>query len=491
MAGYSYYEAARILLTGDPGRLRNVAGNWTGFASACRQAAQSISGVAGNVTAQHGQAYQYFGSRAEDVAQWLTVVAGIAEKKAEELRRVGAAGVTAQFRRDEIVRDYENQVAGIRAMDAIAHAFTAESLPPGGSPTAQAQLRDAENAAARQLNAEIDKWSAVFDEITVATVPPAPGPSGTSDPGSPSRPAPPQTLADPATPDGTATGTSTVGGQATPVVTDHGIGGSPPMSPVVGTEGGDFAGWVRDPTTGYLVDPATGREFDSATGRWIDPITGRPFGELTQYASRLEGLHGGLPGQGLLATGGGVGLASSGLASSGPTYGGYNFGALYGGAIPPSLAASNPAALQLGQQAARHMDVKSFAAQQLAAREAAQGARPFVPPMAHGGSAGVATSGSATGPRYPGAPTSIWTHRPAGGVNPGAAGRLAGSLHSAAGDGRPPVPPLTAPGTPAGQDGSRAQQPNQVVRLKDDVWAHRRRAVRGVLGDSPQDHQRH
>lgn len=485
MAGYSYPEAARLLLTGEPTRMQNVATNWTGFASACKLAAQNISGVSGNVTAQHGQAYQNFGSRAEGVAQWLNAVAGIAEEVAEGLTRAGGTGSTAQFRRDEIVRDHENHTAGIRAMDAVANAFTAEPLPPGGSPTAQAQVREAENAAAQQLNVEIDKWSAAFDGFTVAAVPPAPGPSGTSDPGGPSGPAPIQVGAGPATPSGTAAGIPTGGDQAAPVVAGHGIGGNHPISPVVSAEGGDFAGWVRDPTTGYLVDPATGREFDPTTGRWIDPVTGQPFGELTQYAARLEGLHGGVPAQGLLATGSGVGLASGG-----PAYGGYNFAALYSGAIPPSLAASNPAALQLGQQAARHMDVKSFAAQQLAAREAAQGARPFVPPMAHGGSAGVATSGRAAGPRYPGAPASIWTRRPAGGVNPGAAGGLAGSSGNPAGGGRPPVPPVTAPSAPAVQDGSHAQQPSRAMRLRDDVWAHRRRAVYGVLGDPPQDDQR-
>ncbi len=451
MAGYSYPEAARILTSGNPGRLRNVAGNWTGFASACKVAAQKISGVSGDVTAQRGQAYQNFGSRADDFARWLIFVAGIAEQKAEELRKAGAAGVTAQFRRDEIVRDYDNRVAEILAMDAVANAMMAVPAPPGSSPTAQAQLREAENTATRQLNAEIDTWSGVFDGITVAAVPPAPGTSGTPGPGSPSRPGPAQTMTGPGAPVETTAATPTMGDQDGPVAAEHGIDAGRPTSPVVGTEGGDFAGWVRDPTTGYLVDPATGREFDSTTGRWIDPVTGRPFGEVAQYASRLEGLHGGLSAPGSPIIGSGVGSGGSGVG-----HGGYNYAALYGGTIPPSLVASNPAALQLGQQAARHLDAKSFAAQQLAAREAAQGNRTFAPPVAHGGSAEGAPINRAASPRYPGAPAGIWTGRPAGGVDPGAASRLAGSPGGLTGGGSPTG--ATASGAPTSQDGRRAQQ---------------------------------
>uniref|UniRef100_UPI001D13082D hypothetical protein n=1 Tax=Streptomyces otsuchiensis TaxID=2681388 RepID=UPI001D13082D len=66
--------------------------------------------------------------------------------------------------------------------------------------------------------------------------------------------------------------------------------GQYPHARVLGPERGDFAGWVESPATGYLTDPATGREFDSVSGRWIDPVTGRPFGEVTEYASRLSGI---------------------------------------------------------------------------------------------------------------------------------------------------------------------------------------------------------
>ena len=142
-----------------------------------------------------------------------------------------------------------------------------------------------------------------------------------------------------------------------------------PPGLVVGPEGGDFAGWVRDPDTGYLVDPATGQEYDPVTGRFVDPVTGKPFGDVRQYVSRLEGLPGTSGPAGLLADRpGGIGLmpTGGGLAPS-PN--------LFGGAVPPSLFMSNPAVAQLRATARNSMAAKAYAANELALSEARQGGR--------------------------------------------------------------------------------------------------------------------
>ncbi|ONK16062.1 hypothetical protein [Streptomyces sp. MP131-18] len=167
--------------------------------------------------------------------------------------------------------------------------------------------------------------------------------------------------------------------------------GEYPHSSVMGPEQGDFAGWQRDPGTGYLVDPATGREFDPATGRWIDPVTGKPFGEATEYAARLSGLG---TGSGGLASPGGLALvAPPGVAGGGSG----GLAGLYGGVLPPSIAHAGPAGGQVLSQAMRNMDRNAHVATQMAMRESAQGGRPFMPPPAMAG--GAAGGGQGRGGR--------------------------------------------------------------------------------------------
>ncbi|MFD7512992.1 hypothetical protein ACFV5N_27145, partial [Streptomyces sp. NPDC059853] len=195
--------------------------------------------------------------------------------------------------------------------------------------------------------------------------------------------------------------------------------GSYPHAAVQGPERGDFAGWVRSPSTGFLVDPATGREFDPVTGRWIDPVTGRPFGEVTEYAARLSGL----------GTGPGTVVTSTGLAAVGGGAAAAGLAGLYGGTVPPSVGNAGPARPQLTQQALRNLGHRATVANTFALREAAQGGRPYTPPP--GASAGGQRGGGRTaGPgRFSAVTTAL--REPAAtwrtGTAPGgAAGRLGG-----------------------------------------------------------------
>ena len=200
----------------------------------------------------------------------------------------------------------------------------------------------------------------------------------------------------------------------------------------LGPTSGPFAGFVQDPTSGNLIDPATGRQAD-ASGRFLDPITGEPFGPVSPFVSRLEGLDGGVSPVGGLLGGvpGGLGTSPGALApvagaggaavgagvgtAAGRGRGGSgSFAALYGGVVPPSLAGNNPAAAQLRQQAATNLSTMAGTAQRytaIASGQAAPGA--YLPPMAGGGGGmaggggGAARRGGRSGPRVA-EPASVW-----------------------------------------------------------------------------------
>jgi hypothetical protein len=234
---------------------------------------------------------------------------------------------------------------------------------------------------------------------------------------------------------------------------------------------------VRDPGTGYLVDPATGREFDPVTGRWIDPVTGKPFGDVVQYASRLEGLSGGT-GVGVLAAGGGGGGVGYAPLFGGGGLTGASVAGMYGGAVPPSLMGNNPASAQLRATAANEMAAKAYAASQLGAREAAAGGRPFVPPMQAGGHGVAAARGGAS--RNPRTRMLIesaqtWTAGNRAPARDIGAGSRAGGGQAGA---HPFVPPTTG-GAPA--TSSTRNRPDWLV--EDDVWSDGAQATGGVLGE--------
>jgi hypothetical protein len=236
---------------------------------------------------------------------------------------------------------------------------------------------------------------------------------------------------------------------ATARLNDRATAGTGTVGSAVGPTSGPFAGFVQDPTTGNLVDPATGRQAD-ASGRFLDPITGEPFGPVSPFVSRLEGLDGGVSPVGGLLGGvpGGLGAAPGALApvAGGASPGGFvpggalpflagagvgaaagrgrggsaPFAALYGGVLPPSLSGNGPAAAQLRQQAAANLAMSASTAQRysaIASGQATPGA--YLPPMAGGGVAGGAgaTPRGRLGPRTV-EPSGMWGAVGGGGGRP-------------------------------------------------------------------------
>ncbi|MEU7872406.1 hypothetical protein [Dactylosporangium sp. NPDC049140] len=368
MANYDYWTAKEKLESGQPYTIESVATTWRNFAEAVRGASGHLQGTADDVTAQYGEPYQNFGDRAAPLAKWMTNVGGYADQVAGGLSKASTTGSNAQ------ITMYEEDYSFSQDVDRILGPEDALSM---GKVNAM-NRREAQAAAV--LNGEIEKWSTAYDAFKPGSLDAAPtragGGSDTGGSGS-----------------GSGSGGSngafigSVSGGTTTTGNGSQVGsGTYPGSSVLGPDDGDFGGWVKDPRTGYLIDPATGQEFDPTTGRWIDPVTGKPFGDVEQYASRLEGLDGGNPSTGLLG-GGNLSLTPP-LAGGGGGGGTTGLAGMYGGLVPPSLDPNNPASNQLRQQAADRMAAKAYAAEQLALKEASQGGRPFVPPMSAGGQTG-------------------------------------------------------------------------------------------------------
>ncbi|MFI5913172.1 hypothetical protein [Dactylosporangium sp. NPDC051541] len=524
--GYDYWTAKEKIESGEPYSLESVATTWRNFAEALRTASGHLRGTADKVTAQYGEPYQNFGDRAVPVAGWMNNVSGYATEVAEGLSKASTTGSQAQMTM------YEESYAFSSDVDRIVG-------PEGALSVGRAQaIERRENQAAQVLNAELTKWTAAYNAFQPGALDSAPtragsgsadngaGGSGGNGGGG---------GAQPVSNDGNGNGNGNGNGAAAAIVgvgtvgagtTTTGNGtqvgnGQFPGSSVVAPGDGDFAGWVKDPRTGYLIDPTTGQEFDPTTGRWIDPVTGKPFGDVEQYANRLEGLDGGNPATGLL--GGAPGLTPA-LAGGGGGGGGGLTG-LYGGLQPPSLAPGNPAALQLQQQAADRMAAKAYAAEQLALKEASQGGRPFVPPM-QGGMAGGLDGGRGANRRRSliTEPESTWTNRglartlgrggggggrgfsggvaeePMLGAGSGAAARANATSRGRAGrlPGEP-MEPVAGRGT-SGQAGGRnsylpptqagaaderrekrRKRPDWLV--EDDVWSSGQQAAPSVLGE--------
>jgi len=433
----SFPEACATLFEGQPLVLASMAAGWRNFAVVCQSMASHVQATAEGVSKQHGAPYQNFGDRAGGMAKWLSDLASQVGGAAEALSTVSMTGNQAQW-----------TAAEKQAEVAAAHAIAAVTAP--FNPAAPAAAAAQEQQAAVVLNGEIMRWSGAYAGFTPGKVPPAPVnstggegiPAQATDSGSAATPAP--GVAGP----GSNPPAGPSGSSADPGSADR------PGSPDSTQGHPGFEGWVQDPRTGYLVDPATGREFDPTTGRWVDPITGQPFGEVARYAARLEGLQGGIPIDGgpLFATGG--------------SGGGGQLGGLYGGVIPPSLVATNPAAAQLRQTAANSMAARAAAAASMAARDGAHGLYPFVPPM-QGGVGADGGQAAAPRARYPAEPRSIWAGN-RGDARAAAAAAL--------------VPPLTTT-TPQGHRSRRSAGQNYPAG--EDVWTSDRPATRGVLGDHP------
>lgn len=471
MADYDFYDAYDVIQSGQPYSLKQVADTWRNFAAACQSAADQLKGTSDMVTAQQGTPYQNFGARATPVANWMTQVSNQANTVGTGLANAGAVGSGAQM------EAHEQYATVSQKIDKIIGPDDALSMGKVNG------MKAAEAAGAAVLNPQIDKWSAAYTSFNPGTVPPAPVTNG----GSGSHTSTATSTSDGPGATGNTTGTTTSTQQTSstetqqrPIATDLNQQNPPappgkddyPHSSVIGSDGKDFSGWVKDPRTGYLIDPSSGQEYDPTSGRWVDPVTGKPFGDVTQYSSRLEGLSGGTGSMTLGGGGGGVSVDPLFSLGGKP---------LFGGAVPPSLNPANPAYSQLAQTAGNSMAAKAYAANALAMQEAQQGGRPYVPPMQAGVGGGV--GGSASRARRGAGltePASTWTGRTGAAAKARARAAAAAASESEGSGQRGYVPGMQAGKGEKDKDKLR-ENPDWLV--EDDVWSSGRHAARGVLGE--------
>lgn len=353
MAGDNFDALYTKITSAVPDELTVAAATWRGFAAACRAQAGKAGQDAQRIAAPGTSPHVAAGDRLTPIGARIDAIAGKADAVSEQLARAGDVG--SQARMEAHVQ--KAKVEQLRAAAAQSAGQDTGVQPNGaatGTTNAPVRMRElAEREAAAVLQKELQSVTAAYNAFQPQQ--PAGGDAGSGGGGG-------------GAPGG---GSGSAGGGAA------GGGGA-----VTGAAGGDFPGWVTDPRNGQLIDPATGQVFDPQTGRYIDPLTGRPFGEVQQYASRLEGLAGG--------------TSLSGGGGGGP---------LHGGHVPPSMDPANPAAAQLQQRAAAQMAANAAAAQQLTARH------PYLPPMngAMGGAGGGVSRGR---PRYLTDARSIWGGHP-------------------------------------------------------------------------------
>ncbi|MDT0266239.1 hypothetical protein RM844_08015 [Streptomyces sp. DSM 44915] len=411
-------------------RMYAAAGAWIALAGAGTGENDRLAGAAESAAAEPGVGLIELSDRMSATASWASGASAVAMTIANQLNTAGdaAAGAT-------------------EAALVLEEAFTEASQAPAGADVGMAAVTAAERQSEEkqrlvaEAQAVLDELASRFALVTGGDAPAAPGGGGAG--GGGGVPGGGGGLAGAAM--GAAAGA--VGGVLAPAANGGLVGvGDYPHGRLLGPEHGDFAGWVRSPTTGFLVDPATGREFDATAGRWIDPITGQPFGAVTEYAARLSGLN---VGPGAVVTTGGLAAPSG----AGPT----SLAGLYGGMMPPSIGNAGPARSQLTRQAVRHLGQRANVASRFALHEAAQGGRPFTPP--------------------PGAAT----HRP--GTRPGRPAPVAARGGAPAARHQPAPPAGTARAGQRRRD-DRRRAPRATDLTEDPaVWAGQQRALRGVLGD--------
>ncbi|MGZ8750096.1 MAG: hypothetical protein ACXWYP_04365 [Pseudonocardia sp.] len=451
MAG-SFAEARAQILSLQPATLRAKAGEVRRFGSASISAGTTLRASADRLGAQRGAPYQAYRERVSPTAGWL---ADLGRPTADTGAAIeGAAG------------------AAERAQMVLAQQEEALARYAVNPSTTAAALAAAEAQALAVLNGAIGEVTSAYQAILPPPPTPAPvvaagaGTSATSAGSGPVGGALGGAAAGLAAglPNGGAErGGAGVDGAAAGSGAGGAVGSA--VGAALGPTSGPFAGFVQDPTSGNLVDPATGRQAD-ASGRFLDPITGEPFGPVSPFVSRLEGLDGGVSPVGGLLGGvpGGLGTAPGALApvagaggagsfaggagfvpggalpflgaggagvgagfgtAAGRGRGGSgSFAALYGGVVPPSLSGNNPAAAQLRQQAATNLSTMAGTAQRytaIASGQAAPGA--YLPPMAGGGGGiaggggGATRRGGRSGPRIA-EPASVWGAVGGGGSSP-------------------------------------------------------------------------
>ncbi|MBQ1125257.1 hypothetical protein, partial [Streptomyces sp. B15] len=314
-----FHKTIDVILSANDYAMKAAAGAWMALAGAATGSSDSLNGIAAETAAEPGIGLVELADRLGGVGGWGDGAAALAMSVSRQLQNAGEASSMAAERAQSLLLEYQNEV------EARAGKEQDATSGGNGAVTLQADKALAMHGSrieelCREAEGERDTLVAVFGEVIGGNAPPAPEVGAAAGGGVPGGGAGPV---------GAGGGSAATAGGTTDAPTHLAANGAAigtdayPYSSVVGVDGGDFAGWVRSPNTGFLVDPATGREFDPVSGRWIDPLTGRPFGEVTDYATRLAGLGGGPGG---LAGAGGVGLVAVG---GGPAPAGSGFAGLY------------------------------------------------------------------------------------------------------------------------------------------------------------------
>ncbi|SHG12447.1 hypothetical protein SAMN05443575_1437 [Jatrophihabitans endophyticus] len=402
MAEWGIEAAYQLLMSPTPYSQASASAMMRNFSSAAQLMAQHLrqTGATASSAGDAGVAAQ---QKAEAHAAWFDQVASNSGLAADHLDRLVTTGNEHQATAEEVYAGYRQAVAS-------------DTGPNPSGEQDKAVIVKSQNGS-RVLSAAVNDWGDKYSGFTAPAPPPVPKSAG-------AHPARGTTGGGSAS--GGATGSGTGGrsdgstgdadgllvpsggygesGTSTPT---HDRGAGVAGSVEVGPDGGDFAGWYRDPRTGYYIDPQTGREFDPATSRWVDPVTGKPFGDVTQYATSLQGLGPAATTGGLLsdtgagAVGGAGGGSFGGLFAGGGATGAAGVSGAYGGVLPPSLVTGSAGSGSLWRQAGRTVDVKAQMAANLVAREqAVRSGRPYLPPTQAGLGAGAATAAGRTRPGY-------------------------------------------------------------------------------------------
>ncbi|MFW6725080.1 hypothetical protein ACHZ98_34090 [Streptomyces sp. MAR4 CNY-716] len=369
-ADAEFDEAVGKIRSAQHTAIQIAAGTWLALAGAAAKESGSLEGTMAEAAAQDGAGLLELADRLGSTRSFADGAASVARQIADQLLRAAQRSAQATERAE----DLEDRIGAIRGEQATRAATGRD-----GRAAIQAdQLAEADKRKlADEARGELNRLGTAFAEVIGGDAPAAPG-------GGAGFGEAPGAAAGAGGGGAAAADAGAAGAGAASYTAPNGAvvgAGEYPYARVLGPHSGDFAGWVQSPTTGFLVDPATGREFDPVAGRWIDPVTGQPFGEVTEYATRLSGLAAG-PGAATPAggtTGGGLtggdalagGAAAAGLAG------------LYGGVMPPSVGHTGPARPQLLRQAVANLGHRARVATGFAMREAAQaGGRPFTPPPA-------------------------------------------------------------------------------------------------------------
>ncbi len=470
-----FYEAIRKVTSAQYVAMRAAGAAWDALARAAGTEGGELSASAAEAETEPGEGLLILSDRLGEAGGWADGAGTVARQIADQLMGAAERSAQATERAVQLDEEYGEVDAQLgRDIEAIDAGMAINVK------TAAAEQKKEE--LIQRANEELDALGEEFARVIGGEAPRAPGggagataaAGGYADASAADASAAGAASTAAAAGGGVAGGIAAGGaaGQASPAYAEGAaadyaapngsqIGaGEYPHASVLGPEQGDFAGWVQSPTTGYLVDPATGREFDPDTNRWIDPVTGQPFGEVTEYATRLAGL---ADGPGALATPG-AGTLTAGAAA----VGGAGLPGLYGGIMPPSVGPTGPARGQVMRQAVNNLNRNARVATRFALQEAAQGGRPFVPPPGAAAQRGVGPYGRGA------ARTTVAGATPRGGAT-APAGRGAVAQGAAARSLMPPPGAAAQGGARGGARGATAR--GRAIGEPSSTWrAHSRQA---------------